>query len=596
MKGGRVVLRPVVAAVATLIGLYWLLIRRWILRWGSTPDERQRALPGDALAPDAGYVTTRAVTIEAPAQAVWPWLVQMGQDRGGFYTHNWVERLLRSGIPDVHELHPEWQRLEVGDLVRTNHDIGGQPMGWPVAAIEHGRSIVVRSKSLPAGTYAFIGAADRRQPDSPDRPRSRGLEAERGPVRRSRLRAPPRLHGDGSHPRHQAAGRVVCRRSRGRLTIRHLPGGSGDRHPLGVLMVPLRYGEEVVQYVAVLELAAGLIRRATGYWARRSRRGRRERRTWTEPDPSTGCATGPRAGAFSSQSDDSRPTAPGSMSAFRGVALHDGRSDPRSNCGATGTRRLTLRRPMRRPVLIAIAMVAIVSSLVACTASGGTSALTGKTWQLTAVTEKTPAFQGVIPAADQPRYTVEFNTDGTYSGQADCNAISGKYTTSGTNVIAIQAGASTLMMCADPESFGSIYAHALTTATTWAVANNELTLGNAAGRDAPVRRRHRRGLAERGGRIGRTRSVAVRGRPRRRRRGNCPASRRPSRRSRAPSRPRSSRTTRSRSPRTGRSAPRPIATRSRARTGRCVECARRSCSARRPWRCARKARSATCSC
>ena len=132
-------------------------------------------------------------------------------------------------------------------------------------------------------------------------------------------------------------------------------------------------------------------------------------------------------------------------------------------------------------MMIAIALVAIVSSLVACTASGGTSALTGKTWQLTAVTEKTPAFQGVIPAADQPRYTVEFNTDGTYSGQADCNAISGKYTTSGTNVIAIEAGASTLMMCADPESFGSIYAHALTTATTWAVANNELTLGNAAG-------------------------------------------------------------------------------------------------------------------
>ena len=148
-------LRPVVAAVAAFIGLYALLIRRWMLRWGSTPDERQGALPGDALTPDAGYVTTRAVTIEAPAQAVWPWLVQMGQDRGGFYTHNWVERLLRSGIPDVHELHPEWQRLEVGDLMRTNHDIGGKPMGWPVAAIEHERSIVVRSKSLPAGTYAF---------------------------------------------------------------------------------------------------------------------------------------------------------------------------------------------------------------------------------------------------------------------------------------------------------------------------------------------------------------------------------------------------------------------------------------------------------
>jgi hypothetical protein len=51
--------------------------------------------------PDAPYVTTRAVTIDAPPDRVWPWLVQMGQDRAGFYTHNWVERLLQSGIPEV---------------------------------------------------------------------------------------------------------------------------------------------------------------------------------------------------------------------------------------------------------------------------------------------------------------------------------------------------------------------------------------------------------------------------------------------------------------------------------------------------------------
>ena len=114
------------------------------------------ALPGDDLTPDAAAVTTRAVTIRAPATAVWPWLVQMGQDRAGFYTHNWVERLLRSGIPDVDEVHPEWQQLAAGDLMRTNRDIGGKPMGWPVLAVDPGRSIVVRSKSLPVGTYAFV--------------------------------------------------------------------------------------------------------------------------------------------------------------------------------------------------------------------------------------------------------------------------------------------------------------------------------------------------------------------------------------------------------------------------------------------------------
>jgi hypothetical protein len=148
--------RRLLIMTGTLAALYGLLIRPWMLRWGSTLDERPEPLPGDDLAPDARYVTTRAVTINAPAAAIWPWLVQMGQDRAGLYSHNWVERLLQSGIRDVYELHPKWQRLEVGDLVRTNRDIGGKPMGWPVAAIDPGRSLVVRSNSLPTGTYAFV--------------------------------------------------------------------------------------------------------------------------------------------------------------------------------------------------------------------------------------------------------------------------------------------------------------------------------------------------------------------------------------------------------------------------------------------------------
>ena len=143
--------------VAILVGgLYGFAVRPWMLRWGSTAEERTRPLPGDDLSADARYVTTRAVTIKAPAEAVWPWLIQMGQDRAGFYTHNWVERLLRSGIPDMTKVHPEWQHLEVGDLMRTNHDIGGKPMGWPVVAVDPGRSLVVSSKSMPAGTYAFV--------------------------------------------------------------------------------------------------------------------------------------------------------------------------------------------------------------------------------------------------------------------------------------------------------------------------------------------------------------------------------------------------------------------------------------------------------
>jgi hypothetical protein len=147
---------PLALGVAVVVGLYGVAIRPWMLNSGATAEERRRPLAGDDLVPDACYVTTRAVTIRASAEAIWPWLIQMGQDRAGFYTHNWVERLLRSGIPDMSVVHPEWQHIEVGDLMRTNHDIGGKPMGWPVVAVDPGRSLVVSSKSMPAGTYAFV--------------------------------------------------------------------------------------------------------------------------------------------------------------------------------------------------------------------------------------------------------------------------------------------------------------------------------------------------------------------------------------------------------------------------------------------------------
>ncbi len=145
-----------VLILAAAIGMYAAVLRPRKLAWGATEAERRAPLPGDDLVPGARYVTTRAVTIDAPPDSVWPWLVQMGQDRAGFYTHNWVERLLRSGIPDVDTVHPEWQSLAAGDLMRTNRDIGGKPMGWPVVAVDPPRSLVVRSATMPAGTYAFV--------------------------------------------------------------------------------------------------------------------------------------------------------------------------------------------------------------------------------------------------------------------------------------------------------------------------------------------------------------------------------------------------------------------------------------------------------
>src|SRR5690348_13253710 len=149
--------RVLALVIALVVSGYALLLRPWMLAWGATVDERTRPWPGDDLVPNPTHTTTHAVTIAAPPRAIWPWLVQMGQDRAGFYTHNWVERLLRSGIPDVAELHPEWQALRAGDLMRTSRELRpGHPLGWTVEMVEPGRALVLRSRSLPVGTYAYI--------------------------------------------------------------------------------------------------------------------------------------------------------------------------------------------------------------------------------------------------------------------------------------------------------------------------------------------------------------------------------------------------------------------------------------------------------
>lgn len=114
----------VVATAVTALGLaaYPLVIRPRMSRWGATDEEIRKVLPGDDLPNAMGdrEVSTRAITIDAPPEEVWPWLVQMGSGRAGFYTHEWVERLLLVTYADGHSstrIHREWQELKVGDRV-----------------------------------------------------------------------------------------------------------------------------------------------------------------------------------------------------------------------------------------------------------------------------------------------------------------------------------------------------------------------------------------------------------------------------------------------------------------------------------------------
>src|ERR1041385_7675279 len=115
-------------------------IRPWHLRWGATDEELLESLPGDELVSRARLKATHAITIKAPAAEIWPWLVQMGQNRGGFYSYTWLENLVGCHMRNADEIVPEWQELKVGDKVWLH------PKAAPVqvAVIEPGRAIVLK--------------------------------------------------------------------------------------------------------------------------------------------------------------------------------------------------------------------------------------------------------------------------------------------------------------------------------------------------------------------------------------------------------------------------------------------------------------------
>jgi hypothetical protein len=136
------------------VAAYALVARPWYLRWGATGPEVTRPLPGDDLAVTSPVGSTRAVTIEAPVEGVWPWLVQIGYGRGGFYSYDWLEnlfvRLLRGtpGYRSVETIVPEHQRLAPGDFIRAAPPdiLGGRlaaETGWKVLAVEPNRALVL---------------------------------------------------------------------------------------------------------------------------------------------------------------------------------------------------------------------------------------------------------------------------------------------------------------------------------------------------------------------------------------------------------------------------------------------------------------------
>jgi len=141
------------AALAAGLGslAYPLFFRHWCLTWGARPDEVSRKLPGDELLADAGIVSTRVITINAPPAAIWPWLVQMGSGRGGVYTYDWIENLFGLNMHSARWILPQYQDIKVGDELPLGP---GRP-AMQVAVCDPERTLTIR---FADGNWVWIFA------------------------------------------------------------------------------------------------------------------------------------------------------------------------------------------------------------------------------------------------------------------------------------------------------------------------------------------------------------------------------------------------------------------------------------------------------
>jgi hypothetical protein len=134
--------RIAAAVLGLTVAGYPVLWRKRCLTWGATSAEVAREMPGDDFQPNAALVSTRAITVDAPPEAIWPWLVQMGPGRGGAYTYDWIENLFGLDMHSADEVLPEFQGLKVGDVMA----LGKKGPRMRVEVLDPESALVLRSE------------------------------------------------------------------------------------------------------------------------------------------------------------------------------------------------------------------------------------------------------------------------------------------------------------------------------------------------------------------------------------------------------------------------------------------------------------------
>ena len=140
---------------ASLIGFHVVApyLRGWRKRWGATPEECRRAYPGDDLIPNPRWSSTNAVSIQAPPEAVWPWLVQMGDGRAGLYSYQTLENMVGCKMRNLTVIAPDLQTLKPGDAIKLHDKIPG----LPVQLVRPPEALLVGAPPDAAGVAATWG-------------------------------------------------------------------------------------------------------------------------------------------------------------------------------------------------------------------------------------------------------------------------------------------------------------------------------------------------------------------------------------------------------------------------------------------------------
>jgi hypothetical protein len=132
-----------------------LVVRPWFSTWGATPQESSAVYPGDEISPGADTVTTRAITIRAPATDVWPWVAQVGQDRAGWYSYRLLENIVGSEMPRLDTIVPAFQDRRQGEKVWMYPPEKAGGVGHALLArIETPRAFVMMTASVGSAPAA----------------------------------------------------------------------------------------------------------------------------------------------------------------------------------------------------------------------------------------------------------------------------------------------------------------------------------------------------------------------------------------------------------------------------------------------------------